>query len=276
MHGYSEPVIPVQQAQPEPEEGERHEVQRRRRAGVHAAEDEPRDHRRRPCPTPVAQRREDEAPEQELLADRRDHARQRGAEQQQRRAFVGAELFRGVSLLPGLNMPDQITLNTRNTRNRPNGSMPTPAAIRCRGGRRPNCQARTFAPADLREQYTAARTNDRPARPYRRSPSPGGVCEDVMLHTEQRASRAGRRSGPRPPPARARRSAPPAPSTAASPFPRERLRGSRIGRRLRPAMPAGSSTGSRSGATVRRACSAQPRPTRGRRGERILRERSLA
>ena len=58
-----------------------------------AAEQQPRDDRRLQRPPPVAQRREDVAAKQDLLADRRDHARQRCARDQQRRAFVGAERF---------------------------------------------------------------------------------------------------------------------------------------------------------------------------------------
>src|SRR4051794_13126040 len=87
----------VEEAQQRTEDAQGHEVGRIRAARVDQPEDRPGDDRRRPQPAPVAQRGEEEPPEEELLGHRRDDGDEDRDRHEPARA-LHAELLREVLL----------------------------------------------------------------------------------------------------------------------------------------------------------------------------------
>jgi hypothetical protein len=119
---------------------------------VHAPEQRPGDERRGQRPAPVAKRREDVAAKQELLADRRDHTRQRGAQDQQHRPFVGAERFDQLRLFFGMHerRPHGAEHDERDQQREHQPAGHTPAGAGTAQAELPGAHG---TPAELREEH---------------------------------------------------------------------------------------------------------------------------
>ena len=134
--------------------------------------------------------------------------------------------------------PTRSTLQHHERDQQEHAAAPSPTASPHRGGRSPNCHARTTRPP-ICAQNTAASTNARSCTTVSAISTPAG-CASSVIFTPSSSARAGPRSARPPPPAPARRSAPPAPSTATSPC-----------RASAPGRLAGLSRGSAAGASSR-------------------------
>ena len=140
--------VAVEHAEAESQGRQGQKVEHRRRLRVHATEHEPRDHRRRPRAPPVAKRREHEPAKQELLAHRRDHARQRRAQHEQRRAFVGPKLFeRFLFFRMHRSRPDRSEHDERDQQQHDHAGGASPARARAA---QPELPGAHHAPAQMR------------------------------------------------------------------------------------------------------------------------------